>query len=157
MGQQYDRRVEEGKCECSGRSSVNRTHFQHRAFDLLKVGDHLEKIPRLRVPSWAEHPHQALRRASEGCSQLEKAHCSVNILAQHDLPGIQIARGHAGQSFTEQSAPETRIPLKVRLHQIAKTSCEFQDPSAAAFHSKDYHTCYPDVFERAFSYTTGAA
>jgi len=81
----------------AGRSSGGslcgrRMYFEPHFFLVLQKADDLEEVPSLRISGRAEHPHQALRRVVSALRQFVKAHCGVNVVAQHGLARLDVSR-----------------------------------------------------------------
>jgi len=49
-----------------------------RSFDLLKIRNQVKQVASVRIPLWAEHPHQAFGRTTKGLACLDKSHSSVD-------------------------------------------------------------------------------
>jgi len=98
-------------------------YLYYRAFDFLKIGNHLKEVSRLRIPLRAEHTHKTLRRSTESSAELEKSYRAVDVFAEYDFPGLNITRDHTGDSFTKKRTAKLRTRFKVCLYRLAKAAC----------------------------------
>ena len=113
-------------------------NFKHSTIDLLQIGDHRKEVARLRVPSRAEHAHEALRRTAKHCPEREKANRSVDILAQYRFPCLNISGNHAGHRLAQEGTSKLCIVFEVFFDSVAEFTCVC-------------HRCLASLFVRLYS------
>ena len=84
------------------------------AFSLLKVSQDFEEVAGLRVAARAEHAHQALRRLVDGGGEFLEALRGVDVVAQHRLAGIDVAREERVDRFLQKTAAEPCVTPNTR-------------------------------------------
>jgi hypothetical protein len=63
---------------------------------------------------WAQHPHEAFSWNLRAPFKILKTDGRVHIVAEHGLPGFQIAVDDALDAFTQECPAEIRIALRPR-------------------------------------------
>src|SRR5579864_6252180 len=86
--------------------------------------DDFEKVARLGVAPWAEHPHQALRQLAREPAQFLKADGGVDVVAKNRLAGIEIAGEKALDAFAQKFLAEFGILLDARLNRPFEAACQ---------------------------------
>src|SRR4051812_4611657 len=98
-------------------SSLQRD-FEMKSLGALELRNHVEQIPRLRIPVGAEHAHKALGRRVGEVAELLKADRTVDVVAQDRFAGIDVTRHQAFDSLLQESGPELRLTLQTLAHRF---------------------------------------
>src|SRR5436309_13690180 len=75
-----------------------------------------EKITRLRIATWTQHPHEAFRGPLRPATQLLEPDRRVDVVAKDRLSGIEIPGEKAFDAFPQELLPVFPISSDERLH-----------------------------------------
>src|SRR5205823_2013169 len=90
----------------------------------LQDGDDRKQILGLRVSRGAEHSHQALGRAAHRRSQLWKANCGIDEIAQNSLSCFHVAAKERFHGFPQERFAECSIALHALLDRLFEITSE---------------------------------
>lgn len=140
-------RTARGTCPRRALAGCFERELKVQAFRALQLTNHFEEISRLRIPSRAEHAHQALRRPSREAAQLFEPDSRVDVIAQDGLPRVDVPRQQTFDAFPQErfavpavsydtclsalfTAPATFAPCK---QPSARAPCRRVAPGASSF------------------------
>ncbi len=104
--------------------------------------DDLEEIARLRIAAWAEHAHQAFRRAVRPTTQFLEADRRVDVIAKERLPGIEISGEKTFNAFPQKLRAVLRIRSEARLHRLFELPRQRHFAAAPDLFCERQATCY---------------
>src|SRR5208337_931134 len=108
--------------DCGALCGARGLDVKAHAFSLLKIGDDLEQVARLRIAGGSEHAHEAFGRAVNHFGKFNETHSRVDIVAQDGLAGAHVAGKQTLDTFAEKFLAKRGVALGTGLDRFSEVS-----------------------------------